>query len=278
MEKAAQSGNLPATVAIAAGALLGIAAVDLATGTELSLSLFYLGPISLLAWRRGLAAGFVAAVIAAATWLGVDAAGGNVYSHGLIPVWNSLVRLGFFVIVCVLLVRLRDGMELEAARARSDPLTGLLNRRAFEEEAGREIGRSGRTGLPVAFAYLDLDRFKEVNDRLGHAAGDQLLRTVATIMGVVLRAVDLKARLGGDEFALVLPDTGAEGTALAVERLAAGLSAADIECSIGAVVFESPPGDVAAALAAVDAVMYEAKRDPARHIAIRTTGSHTIVA
>lgn len=261
--------SAPATTVASVGAVLVIAAIDLASGTELSLSLFYLGPVAVMAWRIGIFGAIPTALGGAAAWYGVDLAGGHVYAHPLIPLWNTLVRLGFFVIVSVLLVRLHQSMERESALAHTDPLTGLLNRRAFEEQAAREIERAGRTGAPVSFAYLDIDDFKDVNDRLGHAAGDDVLRTVAGVLGLVLRAVDLKARLGGDEFALVLPDTGADSAAPVIERLEAGLSAAGVSCSIGTVVFRSPPGSVDEALATVDGLMYEVKADPGRRSAIR---------
>jgi diguanylate cyclase (GGDEF)-like protein len=261
--------SVPGVALAASVGLLVVAAVDLTTGAELSLSLFYLGPVALLAWRSGVSGGVAGAVVAAMVWYAVDTAGGHTYTHPLIPLWNALVRLGFFMIVSLLLVRLHRGMEREAGLARTDHLTGLPNRRAFSDLAAREVERSRRTGSPLSFTYIDLDDFKMVNDRLGHDAGDQVLRTVAQIMELVMRNVDLKARLGGDEFALVMPDTDAEAAAHAMARLAAGLRAAAVTCSVGTVVFESPPPDVAEALATVDAVMYEVKADPNRRPTIR---------
>jgi len=258
---------------VSALGLIVVAAVDVVSGSELSLSLFYLAPVALLAWRAGVKGGATAAVVAAVSWYSVDTAGGHIYSHPLIPLWNALVRLGFFMIVCLLLVRLRRAMSRETELARTDPLTGLLNRRAFSDLAGHEVERSRRTGGPISFAYLDLDDFKGVNDRFGHGAGDQVLRAVAQVMEIVMRNVDVKGRLGGDEFAVVMPDTDAAAATRAIERLAAGLAAAAVTCSVGTVVFEVPPLDVAEALATVDAVMYEVKADPTQRTAIRVVGS-----
>lgn len=123
--------------------------------------------------------------------------------------------------------RLRQ--QLEAARrqlatleahADIDPLTDLANRRAFERELGRALAYVKRHGINVALLYLDLDDFKRINDRHGHAAGDALLRAVAVVLGRHVRGSDLVARIGGDEFALLLwncDEASALAKALALE-------------------------------------------------------------
>ena len=98
-----------------------------------------------------------------------------------------------------------ESIQREMARqARTDPLTGLLNRRAFLEEIARHIDRLEREAQPGTLIYVDLDHFKQVNDRLGHEAGDTALRAAATLLRDLVRPTDLVARLGGDEFALWL--------------------------------------------------------------------------
>ena len=96
-----------------------------------------------------------------------------------------------------------------------DPLTHLLNRRAFDERAHAGLGRAEREGIPVALLSLDLDHFKEVNDSHGHAVGDEALRALASAMTRSTRPSDVCGRLGGDEFSVVLPGADA-GAALAV--------------------------------------------------------------
>src|SRR4051794_22281094 len=113
--------------------------------------------------------------------------------------------------------------ELDAA-ARTDRLTGLANRRALEEEHRREAARAARTGEPLALVLIDLNRFKEINDLYGHAAGDAALVAVGQSMRRVLRGTDVAARVGGDEFALLLPNTDA-GAAGAIGRRLAELAA-----------------------------------------------------
>jgi diguanylate cyclase (GGDEF)-like protein len=111
-----------------------------------------------------------------------------------------------------LLGQLRDA-------ARTDALTQLLNRRGFEERFALELERSRRTGDPLTLLVGDLDRFKELNDRFGHAAGDATLVSVAQTLGSSARTIDTVARVGGEEFALLLPATNAEGGLEAAERL-----------------------------------------------------------
>jgi diguanylate cyclase (GGDEF)-like protein len=104
-------------------------------------------------------------------------------------------------------------------QARQDSLTGLLNRRFLLDLAEREFQRAQRYRTTLAVAMLDLDGFKAVNDRFGHAAGDKVLQEVARCLAESVRAVDMVGRYGGDEFLLVLPDTS-ENTA---QRIAARL-------------------------------------------------------
>jgi diguanylate cyclase (GGDEF)-like protein/PAS domain S-box-containing protein len=171
----------------------------------------------------------------------------------------------------------RDVTELRAAQAklaelaRTDELTGLLNRRAFEDEVDRRIGHSRRTGRWSALLYFDLDNFKPINDARGHAAGDAALREFARLVSTANRAGDVAARLGGDEFALWLEETGMRGALAKAEILLDSfealrpLSAAEwqpLTVSIGvAAARPGYAGGVADLLAEADAAMYRAKRD-----------------
>jgi diguanylate cyclase (GGDEF)-like protein len=108
--------------------------------------------------------------------------------------------------------------RLEVA-ARTDDLTGLLNRRAWNEELSREIARAQRSGAPLCVAVLDLDRFKAYNDAKGHQAGDRFLKRMAGAWGDGLRATDILARYGGEEFALAMPTTDLEQAERMLDRL-----------------------------------------------------------
>jgi diguanylate cyclase (GGDEF)-like protein len=252
---------------LAVVALLG--AADYATGREVSFSIFYLAPVALATWRAGRARGLVVSAVAAAVWGSVDLAAGSRYSSPLIPTWNVLARLGFFVITLWLIDTVRRAHAAERELARRDSLTGVANSRALHELLERELSRMRRAGSPMTLAFLDLDRFKAVNDALGHEAGDRLLRDVATRIARSLRAQDLVARLGGDEFVLLLPDTNARAAHAALERCLgivgevvaahAGLPVG-VGATIGAVVFTEAPVSSDAALRAADDQMYEGKR------------------
>jgi diguanylate cyclase (GGDEF)-like protein len=163
------------------------------------------------------------------------------------------------------LATLRLRMRSEDARAavehqaRTDPLTGLPNRRGLTETLAREVARAGRTGSPLALALLDLDHFKRFNDERGHATGDELLAAAATSWSRVLRETDLLARWGGEEFVVVLPDTTPDAATTVLDRLRAA-TPMDQTCSVGVVAVdllaELPVDD---ALRRADAALYVSK-------------------
>jgi len=142
--------------------------------------------------------------------------------------------------------------------ARHDPLTGLPNRRAWNERVEQELARSHRSGAPLCLALLDLDGFKRVNDGLGHQAGDELLTAAALQWRPALRESDVLARIGGDEFGVLLPETDLEGAHRALERMRA---ATPNGRTTSAGVAEAGAGDDAAGLARrADEALYAAKR------------------
>lgn len=105
------------------------------------------------------------------------------------------------------------------AQAQTDPLTGLPNRAGFQQAFERERRRSRRAQTPLSLVLLDLDRFKQVNDSHGHAAGDQALVHVSSLLKECLRGMDVVARLGGEEFCLLLPDTDGDRAFAVAEKL-----------------------------------------------------------
>jgi len=152
-----------------------------------------------------------------------------------------------------------------------DPLTRLGNRRAFTRRLGEEANRAGRYGHPFALVLLDLDDFKSVNDRHGHAGGDAALVAVAEVLRSVVRRGDQAFRLGGDEFALLVEETRRPGAEVLVARIAAALSALDLggieppRATVGIAVGadgEEPLVDPEALLRAADVALYVAKSRP----------------
>jgi diguanylate cyclase (GGDEF)-like protein/PAS domain S-box-containing protein len=144
--------------------------------------------------------------------------------------------------------------------ARTDPLTGLANRRLWDERLAIELTRAERYGRPLCVAAIDLDRFKPYNDTFGHQAGDTLLREATTAWRGVLRGVDLLSRLGGDEFAVLLPDCDLDGARGIVERLQSVTPGGHdgVGSSAGLVAWRAGE-DAATVVARADAALYAAK-------------------
>lgn len=126
-----------------------------------------------------------------------------------------------------LLLKLKAQSEAFERQAREDALTGLFNRRAFDEMMAREFARARRSGTQLSLILLDIDWFKRINDTYSHAAGDEALRRVAAALRDCCREVDLCSRYGGEEFAVLCPDTGQADAEALAERLRAAVAAMD---------------------------------------------------
>jgi len=176
--------------------------------------------------------------------------------------------------------RLAHELKREKARAeelaRVDFLTNLANRRAFYEEGERELQSLQGSNRPAAVVMLDIDHFKSVNDRYGHAAGDSVIRAVAELIRANLRASDIAGRLGGEEFALLLPDTAAATVLVAAERLRAATEALlveqdgvriDFTLSIGVAVL-ADDATLDQWVARADAALYRAKQAGRNRVAV----------
>jgi diguanylate cyclase (GGDEF)-like protein len=141
---------------------------------------------------------------------------------------RALVAVPLLCTVAGMVAYLREGLEegraLLAEQARTDALTAVGNRRMRDERLAYELARHRRTGRPLALLLLDLDRFKEVNDTLGHPAGDRLLCDVGRALSDAVRAGDTVARPGGDEFCVVAPETGAADAQRLAERIELALA------------------------------------------------------
>ncbi len=139
----------------------------------------------------------------------------------------------------VLSESLRRALEYEELleSARRDVLTGLANRRVFDERIKPMMDSARRSGRHLTMAFMDLDRFKQINDNLGHQRGDQVLQQVATIMAKAVRSTDLLVRMGGDEFLLVMDDTDQKSARILAERLCLAIDQleiwADYETKLG---------------------------------------------
>jgi diguanylate cyclase (GGDEF)-like protein len=158
-------------------------------------------------------------------------------------------------------------VQVHKAAAAIDPLTGMFNRRGFAEATARVIEREASAGRPVTVLIFDIDHFKSINDRFGHAAGDEILKLFAIVVTNALRMTDLSGRIGGEEFAALLPCSIEEAVsaaqrvreAFAASGIAVDDAPVDTTVSIG--VAGGPPGtELEVLLAAADTALYQAKR------------------
>lgn len=163
--------------------------------------------------------------------------------------------------------RVREQNRQLGTISRTDGLTGLLNRTYWERAVAAELKRHRRHAGPAALMMLDIDRFKAINDRYGHLAGDEVIRNVAALLHAAVREQDIPGRYGGDEFGVLLPDTDLAGAASIAERVRSQIAAADmqssagIRCSvsIGIALADGPADDVRQWIARADRALYRAK-------------------
>lgn len=173
------------------------------------------------------------------------------------------------------LVKASQMLKEAQHRGHHDALTGLANRTLFKDIVDYQLALCARTGTPLAVLYIDLDGFKDVNDKLGHAVGDALLCAVAARLKRGIRTSDLAARLGGDEFAIALVNTTMAGAAIVVAKLADSVSmpypinqpAIEISASIGVAGYPNSGTTCDALLHSADETMYAAKASRKRHVA-----------
>ncbi len=249
------------------GSLLGLGVIDYLSGFEISFAFFYVFPVALSSWALGRSAGRWIAVASALVWQASNLLAGEQFSSLWIIFWNTLTRLGFFLVISVLLTEIHTLLRNESILSRTDHLTGILNRRAFYEVAGQELEKLKGSQQPLTIIYVDLDKFKNVNDALGHQVGDRLLKKVAEILTLQLRGMDIVSRVGGDEFAVLLPATDQEAS----RRVAMRLFRAEheemqqehwpITFSLGILTCSSPPPHVDDLLHLADQLMYAAKNE-----------------
>ncbi len=266
------------TLALALSMVAWLGLIDYWTGPDLSTSIFYLLPIGLTGWVLGGRWAMFMSALATLVWFIADVATGATgpgYASTLAPYWNALIRFGYFILISYLFSFVQSTLERERTLSRTDALTGAMNGYALREFGERELERLRRYPHPLSVAYLDLDNFKYVNDRFGHAAGDDLLIAVVSTLGQVMRKTDLVARLGGDEFAVVMVETSPEAARRAFVKAQAALLSAmkerrwPVTFSIGVVTFVEPPASLEAMLAEADAAMYWAKHRGKNRVAYR---------
>ncbi len=250
-------------IGLLCASLLGVA--DYLAGEGLSLAIIYLIPVAFTAWFGGRWAGVVISLVSSAIWLAANY--GSSFEPLFIKLWNGGTALVFFVVVSLLLAKLRQMLENERVMSRTDFLTGAVNSRAFAETAVAELRRMRRYEHPLTIAYFDLDNFKQVNDQFGHSVGNELLRVVVTTILLALRSTDVVARLGGDEFALLLPETNDAAAHVVIPKVKAQLQSAmeerrwPVTFSFGVLTCALPPPSTDDMISLADKLMLAAKQE-----------------
>lgn len=236
------------------------------TGLSYEFHGFFILPVLLVSWFNGKWFGYGMAMLAAVDWFIADWSLAGDQANALPLIFNTAMRLVIFLFGAWLIAEMRRVLLRESRMAREDALTQLPNRREFHERGQQAFAQAQRQGVPFTAVFIDLDRFKEVNDTLGHDVGDKLLATVASIIREQVRASDIPGRLGGDEFSLLLPNMNAQAASGYVGKLRERLLAAmkengwPVSFSIGVACHQVTPHDFGTLLKQADALMYEAKR------------------
>lgn len=272
------------STAVAFLLLLAVVSADVLLGERFGVLLFYIAPIAWAAWQTGRNTSLVVSVFSAFARFGVEIV--EDHNKGIWRpelIWSISTELIFFMVFVGLILTVQRQLEQERALARSDGLTRLHNARSFEMAVAGERERLRRYGRVMTLVYLDLDNFKAVNDRWGHAAGDELLITIARVLSGNIRQVDIAARLGGDEFSLLLPETDAKGAAIVLNRLRDKMLAAveargwPVTCSFGCVTFLHAPETTEDVLRAADQAMYKSKHGGKNRIESAVWDEHSVL-
>jgi len=248
-----------AFIGLICSVFLGI--FDMWMPPEYTLSFLYLLPISFTTWFAGKWAGFVISVLCTGFW-----SLSRFHEASGAAAWNIVSTLGIFCVVSLMLFRIRQLLEAESTLSRTDPLTGVMNLRAFTELVEYEIMRLMREGSPFSVAYIDLDNFKLVNDSFGHRQGDELLKAIVGCLNSHLRKTDAVARIGGDEFTIFMPATDQYAVRVVTQKIREELNELSIgnnwvtTISMGVVTCTDGACMLDEIISIADNLMYEVKR------------------
>jgi len=247
------------------GLVLLLGTADYLSGFDFSFSLFYLVPVTITAWFINRNSALVIAGLSSIIWYISNSLAGQSYYYPIIGFWNAFVRLAYFGIISLLLVDLKKSIKREQDLSSIDFLTGITNSRAFYSQANLEIARAKRYNHPFTLAYIDLDNFKQINDKFGHTVGDLVLKIVAGIIKTNLRQTDIIARLGGDEFAIFLPESDSDSAIISLNKIRSLLINSmkennwEVTFSIGVITFHEFSFSIDEMIRKADELMYTVK-------------------
>jgi diguanylate cyclase (GGDEF)-like protein len=252
-------------LAIGLGIVVALTAFKLTIGHSVTVIDFMFVPVVWVGWfAQARWCGYAVAFVAAALSVMVAMVAETQASAGA-AIAAGLARLALYLVVLGLLGMMRRERAGHQHAVATDQLTGAANARSFRAIASAEVERARRYQRDLSLAYIDVDDFKAINDRLGHPEGDHVLFEVSHVMRTSVRAADTVARIGGDEFAILMPEIGAEPARAVIERVRgqlARLRTSDGEpvlCSIGLVTFDRPATSLKELVTAGDELLYRAK-------------------
>ncbi len=252
-------------VALLFGLMLAVAVADYFSGERYTVYVLYFPIVALSCWLIGLRTALVMSFFSSILWIVDDIFVPPEPIPYLAKYWQALTRFLVFASFAYVLSRLRATMRREYQLSHFDELTGLSNRASLFENGQRDISRCRRMERPLTAVFVDLDQFKQVNDRFGHAEGDRVLRGVADAIRVSTRDTDLTARIGGDEFVIVSPEMDYDAAQIFTGRLQEQLRIAmrrggwPVTFSIGAATFIYPPPLLDDVVKVTDDLMYDVK-------------------
>ena len=239
--------------------------INAKTPSSARLGILYVIPVLLVTWTEGLAWGIVFGIasIGMRELVALD----QMPADTPLP-WRIVNGAAYVAVVAVAMAGLQTLRRSQSQLAQlviQDPLTNVMNARAFAERLTQELDRNRRYPRPLALMYMDLDDFKVINDTHGHQTGDAVLRLVADAMRRSVRQADVVGRLGGDEFAVLMPETDAKLADAAAKRLVAGLRTVfkgtpNVTASIGVVACTATDANTDDLLRRADQAMYDAKK------------------
>lgn len=235
---------------------------DYKTRESPSFSMLYLFPVSMASWYGNRMAGFIAAVLSSIIRVFSD-----IDIDSQMNLGNFIVHLGVLFLVAYFLSQIHIELNIKTLLAQTDELTGLGNFRAYRRSY-RQIIRM----TPIAVGYLDIDRFKRINDLFGHRQGNKVLQEIAMSLSQQLHPEEFAFRLSGDEFAILLPQTDLKRVKFRLQEMREDLVRLNnrkgwlIGFSWGVAVFYNPPPDPEIALKEADACMYHSKKEGKQEI------------
>ena len=244
--------------------IVGFGLLRVHTQAQFTFASLMLLPVLANTWLLGRVGGWTSAILAALMWGYADHASADANEAAWIPGLNAFVHLINYGIVVELVHKVQELLQREANNARVDRLTGLLNRRGFMEAFEDQAKLAHRLEASFSIAFIDLDRFKRLNDTRGHKEGDTALKTVGATLLKSARSTDVIGRLGGDEFCVLAFSASSNDAEIEALRLHAQLTQAlskfaPVGASIGVAFFEKTNLTDAEMIQRADEVMYTAK-------------------